>query len=70
MGYLYGAETFAVGSKAKVLLHSRLTMNGKVMSLELLKGTKVRVIATNHQNIKTSFAFEFDRWENGKDLPI
>lgn len=70
MGYLFGGETFAVGSKAKVLLHGRLTMNGRVMSLELLKGTKVRVIVTNHQNIKTSFAFEFDRWENGQDLPI
>lgn len=57
MGYIYNSESFIVGRKAKIILHGRLSMNDKTMSLELLKNVKATVTVTNNQDIKTSYPF-------------
>jgi hypothetical protein len=57
VGYIYNTESFIVGRKAKIILHGRLSMNGKSMNLQLLKNTKVTVTVTNNQDIKTTFPY-------------
>ena len=70
MGYLYNCESFAVGSKAKVILHGRLNLHKRKVSLALLRNIKARVTVTSNQNINTFFSFDFDKWQDSKDLVL
>ena len=70
MEYLYNGESFIVGKKAKVVLHGRLLMNGKVMSLQLLKEIKVAVNVVNNQGISTFYEFDIKKWTDSQDQTI
>lgn len=59
-----------MGTKAKIILHGRLSMNERNMSLELLRNTKVKVTVTNDKNISTYYSFNINRWLDREDQTI
>jgi hypothetical protein len=65
--YIYNAESFAVGQKAKILLHSRLLLGDRNFSVSKLKNTKIKVTLTNSQNIKSVYSFSVEEWREGSD---
>lgn len=67
MSYIYNAESFIVGRKAKVVLHGRLLIGNRPMSLTLLRNIKVRVILTNSQQIKIAHDFDIAKWTDASD---
>lgn len=67
VSYIYNPESFIVGRKTKIILHGRLSIKNYPMSLELLKNTKVKVIVTNFQRIKTAYDFTITKWTDSQD---
>ncbi len=67
VSYIYNAESFAVGRKAKVVLHGRLSINNTLMSLALLHNIKVRVILTSSEQIKIAYNFDIAEWSDASD---
>ena len=70
VGYIYNCESFAVGSKAKILLHGRLKLGNKKVTLGLLQNIKARVTVTSNLAIKTFFSFDFKEWSDSEDLAL
>ena len=70
LGYIYNAESFVVGQKAKIVLHGRLKLGNKQFSITKLKNTKIKVNLTNSQNIKSLYTFSIDEWSESGDKEI
>lgn len=67
IGYIYNSESFIVGTKAKVVIHPRLSLYGEPLPLNLLKDTKISVGMTNSQGIKSFLSFDNIKFENNRD---
>jgi len=59
-----------VGAKAKVIVHGRLTLHNRPVSLALLKNIKAKVTVTSNLNIQTFFSFDFSKWSDLEDLVL
>ena len=70
VGYIYGAESFLVGTKAKVILHPMLSLSSNranTVSLGLLSKTKITVQMMNAQGTPTSLTFDNVRFRDDQD---
>lgn len=57
-----------VGQIGKIILVGKLTLNGVVMSLDLLKNLKITTITTNHQGIHSEYESVYELWPSKQDI--
>lgn len=62
--YIYNQESFLQGSKAKVLVHTSLSLNGVASTMTLIQDQVIKVTVKNHQDIPTIIEFRDIRFDS------